>query len=86
MLEGRGRATIGGETCELAPGTGAFVARGTAWSVDDADGLLVLSVLVEDPLADGRDARRDRHAASAASRRPAARSTSSRTPTTAARR
>ncbi|HEY2355032.1 MAG TPA: cupin domain-containing protein [Gaiellaceae bacterium] len=50
VLEGRGRATIGGETCELAPGTGAFVARGTAWSVDAADGLLVLSVLVEDPL------------------------------------
>ncbi len=50
VLEGRGRATIGGETCELAPGTGAFVARGTAWTVDDADDLLVLSVLVEDPL------------------------------------
>src|SRR5579863_5282566 len=50
VLEGRGRATIGGETCELAPGTGAFVARGTAWRVDEADGLQVLSVLVEDPL------------------------------------
>jgi len=50
VLEGRGRATIGGETCELAPGTGAFIARGTAWSVDEADGLRVLSVLVEDPL------------------------------------
>ena len=50
VLEGRGRATIGGDTCELAPGTGTFVARGTAWSVDDADDLLVLSVLVEDPL------------------------------------
>ena len=50
VLDGRGRATIGGETVELAPGTGAFVARGTAWSVDDADELLVLSVLVEDPL------------------------------------
>jgi mannose-6-phosphate isomerase-like protein (cupin superfamily) len=51
VLEGRGRATIGGDTCELAPGTGAFVARGTAWSVDEADELLLLSVLVEDPLA-----------------------------------
>jgi mannose-6-phosphate isomerase-like protein (cupin superfamily) len=50
VLEGRGRATIGGESCELAPGTGAFVARGTAWSVDHADDLLLLSVLVEDPL------------------------------------
>jgi mannose-6-phosphate isomerase-like protein (cupin superfamily) len=50
VLEGRGRATIGGETCELAPGTGVFAARGTAWSVDGADDLLVLSVLVSDPL------------------------------------
>jgi mannose-6-phosphate isomerase-like protein (cupin superfamily) len=50
VLEGRGHATIGGESCELAPGTGAFVARGTTWSVDEADDLHVLSVLVEDPL------------------------------------
>jgi mannose-6-phosphate isomerase-like protein (cupin superfamily) len=50
VLEGHGRATIGGETFELAPGTGAFVSRGTVWRVDDADDLLVLSVLVEDPL------------------------------------
>ena len=49
VLEGRGRATIGGEACELAPGTGVFVARGTAWSVDEADGLRILSVLVTDP-------------------------------------
>jgi mannose-6-phosphate isomerase-like protein (cupin superfamily) len=50
VLEGRGRATIGGEACEFAPGTGAFVARGTAWHVDGAEDLLLLSVLVEDPL------------------------------------
>ncbi len=51
VLEGRGRVTIGGETGELATGAGVFVARGTPWSVDDADDLLVLSVLVEEPLA-----------------------------------
>ena len=50
VLDGRGRATIGGETYELAPGTGGFVSRGTAWSVDQADDLRVLSVLVTDPL------------------------------------
>ena len=42
--------TIGGETGELATGAGVFVARGTTWSVDEADGLRVLSVLVSDPL------------------------------------
>jgi mannose-6-phosphate isomerase-like protein (cupin superfamily) len=50
VLAGRGRATVGGETCELAPGTGAFVARGVAWHVDESDDLLLLSVLVDDPL------------------------------------
>jgi mannose-6-phosphate isomerase-like protein (cupin superfamily) len=50
VLEGRGRATIGGESHALEPGHAAFVARGTGWRVEDADGLLLLSVLVEEPL------------------------------------
>jgi len=50
VLSGRGRATIGGETHALEPGTGVFVGRGTPWSVYEANGLRVLSVLVEDPL------------------------------------
>src|SRR3954451_17352657 len=50
VLEGSGMATVGGETRELEPGTGAFVARGTPWQVESADGLKVLSVLVEQPL------------------------------------
>jgi mannose-6-phosphate isomerase-like protein (cupin superfamily) len=50
VLAGTGRVTVGGETHDLEPGTAVFVARGTAWSVDEADELLLLSVLVEDPL------------------------------------
>jgi len=51
VLEGSATATVGGETHSLEPGTGAFVARGTPWRVEAASGLLLLSVLVEDPLA-----------------------------------
>jgi mannose-6-phosphate isomerase-like protein (cupin superfamily) len=50
VLEGSGSATIGGEKVALSPGTAAFVAHGSAWRIDDADGLEVLSVLVRDPL------------------------------------
>jgi mannose-6-phosphate isomerase-like protein (cupin superfamily) len=50
VLEGSGLATVGGESHELEPGTGVFVARGTAWQVKSADGLKLLSVLVEEPL------------------------------------
>jgi mannose-6-phosphate isomerase-like protein (cupin superfamily) len=50
VLEGSGDAAIGGEATRLEPGTGAFVERGTPWRVEAADGLLLLSVLVEDPL------------------------------------
>jgi len=50
VLDGTGCVTVGGETSDLAPGHAVFVARGTAWSVDKADGLRILSVLVEDPL------------------------------------
>jgi quercetin dioxygenase-like cupin family protein len=51
VLAGSGRATVGGESHALQQGTGAFVARGTPWRIDEAEGLLLLSVLVEEPLA-----------------------------------
>ncbi len=50
VLEGSAVATVGGESRTLEPGTGVFVARGTSWRIDSADGLRVLSVLVEAPL------------------------------------
>ena len=50
VLEGTARATVGGEELALEPGTGVFVARGTQWQVESADGLKLLSVLVEEPL------------------------------------
>jgi len=50
VLEGTAVASIGGEAQALEPGTGFFVARGTPWHVESADGLLLLSVLVEEPL------------------------------------
>jgi mannose-6-phosphate isomerase-like protein (cupin superfamily) len=49
-LAGTGRATVAGDTADLASGTAVFVARGTSWQIDDADGLELLSVLVHDPL------------------------------------
>lgn len=51
VLAGSGAATVGGEAYALEPGSAAFVAQGTAWRVDSADGLQLLSVLVEKPLA-----------------------------------
>jgi mannose-6-phosphate isomerase-like protein (cupin superfamily) len=50
VLEGSAVARVGGEKQELEPGTGVFVARGTPWQVESADGLKLLSVLVEEPL------------------------------------
>jgi mannose-6-phosphate isomerase-like protein (cupin superfamily) len=50
VLEGTAVATVGGEQQELEPGTGVFVARGTPWRVESAEGLKLLSVLVEQPL------------------------------------
>jgi mannose-6-phosphate isomerase-like protein (cupin superfamily) len=50
VLEGTGTATVGGEKRELGPGTGVFVARGATWQVESAEGLRLLSVLVEAPL------------------------------------
>jgi mannose-6-phosphate isomerase-like protein (cupin superfamily) len=50
VLEGSAVATVGGEKQELEPGTGVFVARGTPWQVESAEGLELLSVLIEEPL------------------------------------
>jgi mannose-6-phosphate isomerase-like protein (cupin superfamily) len=50
VLGGTAEATVGGEQHEFGPGTGAFVARGTSWRIDSADGLRLLSVLIEEPL------------------------------------
>jgi mannose-6-phosphate isomerase-like protein (cupin superfamily) len=50
VLEGSAMATVGGEKQELEPGTGVFVARGTPWQIESAEGLELLSVLVEEPL------------------------------------
>jgi mannose-6-phosphate isomerase-like protein (cupin superfamily) len=55
VLAGTGRASIGGTEARLAPGTAAYIARGTEWRVEEADGVELLSVLVRDPLpTDGR--------------------------------
>jgi mannose-6-phosphate isomerase-like protein (cupin superfamily) len=50
VLSGSGSATVARERQSLSPGTAAFIARGTDWKVEDADDLVVLSVLVADPL------------------------------------
>jgi mannose-6-phosphate isomerase-like protein (cupin superfamily) len=50
VLEGSAVATVGSEKQELEPGTGVFVARGTPWQVESADGLELLSVLIAEPL------------------------------------
>ena len=55
VLRGQGSATVAGKPVELRPGTALYVAAGTAWSVDESEGMELLSVLVHDPLpADGR--------------------------------
>jgi len=50
VLEGSAAASIGSEKQELEPGTAVFVARGTPWQIESANGLKLLSVLVEQPL------------------------------------
>jgi quercetin dioxygenase-like cupin family protein len=55
VLSGSGAISIGGERSEIADGSAAYVARGTAWRVEEADELSVLSVALLDPLpAHGR--------------------------------
>jgi mannose-6-phosphate isomerase-like protein (cupin superfamily) len=50
VLGGSGTAVVGLDHVGLAPGTAVFVAARTAWSIEAADGLEVLSVLIRDPL------------------------------------
>jgi mannose-6-phosphate isomerase-like protein (cupin superfamily) len=50
VLEGSAVVTVGSEKQDLEPGTAVFVARGTAWQVESAAGLKLLSVLIEQPL------------------------------------
>ena len=50
VLEGSAVAKVGTEKLTLEPGTGVFVSRGTPWQVQSAEGLRLLSVLVEEPL------------------------------------
>lgn len=49
-LSGSGAVTIGRERSSLATGTAVYIAKGTGWHVDEADELVLLSVLVEEPL------------------------------------
>ncbi len=49
VLSGSGSVTIAGGRQDLSPGTAAFIARGTDWRVDEADDLLIVSVLVREP-------------------------------------
>lgn len=51
VLAGTAAATLGGASHVLEPGTGLFVASGTPWRIESAEGLQLLSVLVEEPLA-----------------------------------
>jgi mannose-6-phosphate isomerase-like protein (cupin superfamily) len=54
VLRGRAVATVDGKRAELEPGTAMYVAAGSRWSVDEADDVEILSVLVRGPLpADG---------------------------------
>ena len=54
VLSGAGTASVLDDEFALTPGMAAYVAHGTAWRVAEADGLELLSVLVNDPVgADG---------------------------------
>lgn len=50
VIRGAGTATVGGEPARLATGMAVYVAAGSTWRVDEADGLELLSVLVHNPL------------------------------------
>jgi len=51
VLRGSGSAIVGLDHVELAPGTAVYVASRTAWSIEAAEGLEVLSVLIRNPLS-----------------------------------
>jgi quercetin dioxygenase-like cupin family protein len=50
VLAGQGVATIDGERSELKPGSAAWLARGTALQIDEAESLELLSVLIREPI------------------------------------
>ena len=50
VLRGSGRATIADEPVELREGGAAWIAAGSEWKIDEADGLELLSVLVREPV------------------------------------
>jgi mannose-6-phosphate isomerase-like protein (cupin superfamily) len=53
VLGGTGTLTVGDTRTELVPGAAAYVARGTSWSIEVAQDLELLSVLVREPLESG---------------------------------
>ncbi|MGH2936059.1 MAG: cupin domain-containing protein [Gaiellaceae bacterium] len=50
VLAGSGRGSLEGESVELHAGTAIYIAAGTKWQVESADGLEMLSVRVSDAL------------------------------------
>src|SRR5215467_7877082 len=50
VLAGSGAAVVGLDRVMLTSGTAVYIAAKTAWSIETADGLEVLSVLIRDPL------------------------------------
>jgi mannose-6-phosphate isomerase-like protein (cupin superfamily) len=50
VLGGSGSAVVGLDQVALKPGTAVYIASRTAWSIEAADGLEVLSVLIRNPL------------------------------------
>jgi mannose-6-phosphate isomerase-like protein (cupin superfamily) len=53
VLGGSATATVAGDEVALTEGSALYIARGTAWRVEDARDLTVLSVVVHDPLPSG---------------------------------
>jgi mannose-6-phosphate isomerase-like protein (cupin superfamily) len=49
VLDGTGSLVVGDGEHELGAGVAAFIERGEAWSIVDAEALSILSVLVHDP-------------------------------------
>lgn len=50
VLRGRGDVVVGADASELTPGIAAYVGAGATWTVDDADELEMLSVIVRNPI------------------------------------
>src|ERR1700722_2849380 len=54
VLEGRGILRVGEERAELGPGSGLYLAAGSAWSLEAQTPLELVSVLVHGPEPAGR--------------------------------